>query len=104
MISVTVDKLKFKKQLSVIEQITLKDFLYTWVGSSSKGFKDFFHLEYTVDVFAKMEKTTNDTDLLISDDDYFRYITLTEDNQIVIGVLDMNSELKHRIISLDKIK
>lgn len=51
-----------------------------------------------------MEKTTNDTDLMISDDDYFRYITLTEDNQIVIGVLDMNSELKHRIISLDKIK
>ncbi|MGG3480814.1 hypothetical protein ABES21_25515 [Peribacillus frigoritolerans] len=104
MISVTVDKLKFKKQLSVIEQITLKDFLYTWVCSSSKGFDDFFHLEYTVDVFAKMEKTTNDTDLLISDDDFFRYITLTEDNQIVIGVLDMNSELKHRIISLDKIK
>lgn len=104
MISVTVDKLKFKKQLSVIEQITLKDFLYTWVGSSSKGFNDFFHLECTVDVFAKMEKTTNDTDLLISDDDYFRYITLTEDNHIVIGVLDMNSELKHRIISLDKIK
>ncbi|MFE4707628.1 hypothetical protein [Peribacillus simplex] len=98
MISVTVDKLKFKKQLSVNEQITLKDFLYTWVGSSSKGFDDFFHLEYTVDVFAKMEKPTNDTDLLISDDDYFRYITLTEDNQIVIGVLDMNSELKHRII------
>ncbi|TDL86221.1 hypothetical protein E2R55_22675 [Vibrio vulnificus] len=102
MISVTVDKLKFKKQLSGIEQITLKDFLYTWVGSSSKRFDDFFHLEYTVDVFAKMEKMTNDTDLLISDDDYFRYITLTEANQIVIGVLDMNSELKHRIISLDK--
>ncbi|MBT2625438.1 hypothetical protein J7I81_08640 [Bacillus sp. ISL-32] len=104
MISVTVDKLKFKKQLSVIEQITLKDFLYTWVGSSSKGLVDFFHLEYTLDVFAKMEKTTNDTDLLISNDDYFRYITLTEDNQIVIGVLDMNSELKHRILSLDNIK
>lgn len=51
-----------------------------------------------------MEKTTNDTDLLISDDDYFRYITVTEDNQIVIGVLDMNSELKNRIISLDKMK
>lgn len=104
MINVTVDKLKFKKQLSMLEQITLKDFLYTWVGSSSKGLDDFFHLEYTEDVFAKIEKMTNDTDLLISDDDYFRYITLTEDNQIVIGVLDMNSELKHRIISLDKFK
>jgi hypothetical protein len=98
MINVTVDKLKFKKQLSMLEQITLKDFLYTWVGSSSKGLDDFFHLEYTEDVFAKIEKMTNDTDLLISDDEYFRYITLTEDNQIVIGVLDMNSELKHRII------
>ena len=88
----------------MLEQITLKDFLYTWLCSSSKGLDDFFHLEYTVDVFAKMEKTTNDTDLLISDDDYFRYITVTEDNQIVRGVLDMNSELKHRIISLDKFK
>jgi hypothetical protein len=99
MINLTVDKLKFKKQLTVIEQNTLKKILYTWVGSSRKGLDDFFHLEYTVDVFAKMEKTTNDTDLLISDDNYFRYITVTEDNQIVIGVLDMNSELKHRIIS-----
>ncbi|MFE4075765.1 hypothetical protein [Peribacillus sp. YIM B13477] len=104
MINVTVDKLKFKKQLSMLEQITLKDFLYTWVGSSSKGLDNFFHLEYTEDVFAKIEKMTNDTDLLISDDEYFRYITLTEDNQFVIGVLDMNSELKHRIISLDKFK
>jgi hypothetical protein len=104
MINITVEKLKFKKQLSAIEQNTLKDFLYKWVGSSSKGLDDFFHLEYTVDVFAKMEKTTNDTDLLISDDDYFRYITVTEENQIVIGVLDMNSELKHRIISLEDIK
>ncbi|MDQ7860925.1 hypothetical protein RCO48_07590 [Peribacillus frigoritolerans] len=42
MINVTVDKLKFKKQLSMLEQITLKDFLYTWVGSSSKGLDDFF--------------------------------------------------------------
>ncbi|MBS4214074.1 hypothetical protein [Neobacillus rhizophilus] len=102
--TVTVNKLQLKKHLSLIEQITLKEFLYTWVGSSTKGLDDFFHLEYTEDVFAKMEKTSNDTDLLISDDDYFRYITVTEDNQIVIGVLDMNSELKHRIISPDDIK
>ena len=104
MISVTVDKLKFKKQLSMIEQNTLVDLLYTWAGSSSKGLDDFFHLEYTVDVFAKMEKTKDDTDLLISDDYYFRYITVTEDNQIVIGVLNMNSELEHKIISLEAIK
>jgi hypothetical protein len=104
MITGTVDNLKFKKKLSVIEQITLKDILYTWVGRSTKGLNDFLHLEYTEDVFAKMEKTMNDDDLLISDDDNFRYITLTEDNQIVIGVLDMNSQLKHRIILLDEIK
>jgi hypothetical protein len=102
--TVTVDNLQFKKHLSLIEQITLKDFLYTWVGGSTKGLDDFFHLEYTEDVFAKMEKTSNDTDLLISDSYYFRYITVTEDNQIVIGVLDMNSELKHKIISSDEIK
>ena len=44
-----------------------------------------------------MEKTANDTDLLISGDDYFRYITVTEDNQIVIGVLDSNSEFGIKI-------
>ncbi|MBI0581223.1 hypothetical protein IEC97_28325 [Neobacillus cucumis] len=102
--TVTVDELRFKKHLSVIEQITLKDFLHTWVGSSTKGLDDFFQLKYTEDVFAKMEKTSNDTDLLISGDDYFRYITVTKDNQIVIGVLDMNSELKHKIISTDEIR
>ncbi|OCA86072.1 hypothetical protein A8F94_14625 [Bacillus sp. FJAT-27225] len=107
--SITVDKLKFKKQLSVIEQITLKDFLYTWVGGLSKGLEkekenDIFHLEYTEDAFAKMEKTTNETDFLISDEFYFRYITITEDNKIVIGILDRNSELKHKIISLQEIK
>ncbi|ALC91641.1 hypothetical protein AM500_19005 [Bacillus sp. FJAT-18017] len=103
--SITVDKLKFKKELSMIEQITLKDFLYTWVRGLSKGLdNDFFHLEYTVDVFAKMEKTTNDTDLLISDEYYFRYITITEDNQIVIGILDRNLELQHKIISIQELK
>ncbi|CAH0315149.1 hypothetical protein [Peribacillus sp. Bi134] len=101
--TVTVDKLLFKKHLSENEQITMKDFLYTWVGGSTKGLDDFFHLEYTEDVFAKMEKKTNDTDLLISGDDYFRYITGTENNQIVIGFLDSNSELKHRIISPNEI-
>jgi hypothetical protein len=101
--TVTVDKLRFKKHLSEIEKISLKKFLFTWIGSSPKGLDDFFRLEYTEDVFAKMEKTANDTDLLISGDDYFRYITVTEDNQIVIGVLDSNSELKFRIISPDEI-
>jgi len=102
--TVTVDKLQFKKHLSLIEQITLRDFLYIWVGGSTKRLDDFFKIEYTEDVFSKMEKTSNDIDLLIFDDYYFRYITVTEDNQIVIGVLDMNSELKHKIISPDEIQ
>lgn len=102
--TITVDKLQFKKHLSLIEQITLRDYLYTWVGGSIKALDDFFQLEYTEDVLAKMEKTSNDTDLLIFDDYYFRYITVTEDNQIVIGVLDMNLALQHKIISPDEIK
>jgi hypothetical protein len=60
-------------------------------------------MELSQVIVTKMEKTANDTDLLISGDDYFRYITVTEDNQIVIGVLDSNSELKFRIISPDEI-
>ena len=44
MITVTVDKLRFKKHLSEIEQITLKDFLYTWVVVVSKDLTIFFTL------------------------------------------------------------
>ncbi|PLT32822.1 hypothetical protein [Bacillus sp. V5-8f] len=100
--TITVDQLKLKKHLSMIEQITLKDILYTWVGSPTEGVDDYFELEYTEDVFAKMEKTSQKTDVMLHGNVHFRYITLTEDNQIVIGFLDSNSELKHRIISLDE--
>jgi hypothetical protein len=99
--TVTVDKLTFKKTLSMIEQFAIKDFLFKWVGSPTEGLDDFLPLEYTESVFAKMEAKQS-TVLLIEGDEYFRYATLTEDNQIVIAVLDSNEELKHRIISLDE--
>jgi hypothetical protein len=98
--TVTVDKLTFKEHLSVIEQVSLKNFLVNWVGSPAQRLEDFLQLEYTENVFAKLEKTTMETELLIPGDDHFRYITLTEDNQIVIGVLDSNKELKHKILSV----
>jgi hypothetical protein len=44
-----------------------------------------------------------ETSFLINGDDHFRYATITEDEQFVIGVLNWNKELKHRIISLDKV-
>ena len=52
--------------------------------------------------FAKM-KAKEETDLLIQGDQPFRYVTLTENNQIVIAVLDSNKELKHIVISLDEV-
>jgi hypothetical protein len=100
--TITVDKLRFKKQLSEIEKISLKNFLFTWKGCSAKGADDFSHLEYTEDVFAKMENTQSNPDLLVFGDDLFRYITITEDNQIVIGSLNADKELQFRIISNDE--
>ncbi|MCM3584991.1 hypothetical protein M3182_04425 [Mesobacillus maritimus] len=101
--TVTVDKLRFKKHLTEIEKLSLKKLLLSWIGSSFEGLDYGFRLEYTEDVFAKLEKAANDSDVLLSGGEYFRYITLTEDNQVVIGVLDSNSELKFRIISPDEI-
>ena len=48
-------------------------------------------------------KAKEEKDLLIQGDQQFRYVTLTENNQIVIAVLDSNKELKHSIISLEEI-
>ena len=48
-------------------------------------------------------KAKEETDILIQGDQPFRYVTLTENNQIVIAVLDSNKELKHSIISLEEI-
>jgi hypothetical protein len=100
--TVTVDTLTFKKKLSMIEQFSIKDLLFKWVGGPTNGLDDFLPLEYTECVFAKMEAKRVNA-LLINGDEHFRYATLTEANQIVIAVLDSNEELKHRIISMDEV-
>ncbi|GIN21609.1 hypothetical protein [Siminovitchia fordii] len=100
--TVSVDELQFKKKLSKIEQFAIKDLLFKWVGEPTEGLDDFLPLEYTEDVFAKME-TKLVPGLLINEDELFRYATITEANQIVIAVFDQNEELKHRIISLDEL-
>lgn len=86
----------------MIEQYIIKDFLFKWVGRPSEGIDDFLPLEYTESVFAKME-AKQVTPLLINGEEHFMYVTITEDDQIVIGVLDANKEVKHRIISLDEV-
>ncbi|MDM5212475.1 hypothetical protein QUF94_13640 [Peribacillus sp. NJ4] len=98
---ITIDKLIFKNHLSMIEQYSLKDFMFKWLGSPDEGLDDFLPLKYTDEVFAKME-TTLETKIKIHDDETFRYVTITEDNQIVIGGLDSNQELKFRILSLEE--
>jgi hypothetical protein len=100
--TVTVEKLIIKEKLSTIEQLSLKAFVFKWVGEPEEGLDDFLPLEYIEDDFAKM-KAKEATVLFIQGDEQFRYVTLTENNQIVIGVLDSNKELKHRIISLDEV-
>lgn len=99
--TVSVNKLKFKKNLSMIEQYVIKDFLFRWVGRPTEGLDDFIPLDYTEDVFAKME-AKQETSFIINGDEHFRYATITEDNKIVIGFLDSNKELKHRIITMDE--
>ncbi|ETI69571.1 hypothetical protein BAVI_06624 [Neobacillus vireti LMG 21834] len=100
--TVSVDKLKFKKKLSMVEQFSIKDFLFRWVGQPAEGLDDFLPLEYTESVFAKMEAKL-EPGFLVNGDEHFRYATITEANQIVIGVLDSNEELIHRIISMDEL-
>ncbi|MEH7342771.1 hypothetical protein V7122_02605 [Bacillus sp. JJ1532] len=97
---VTANKLVFKKSLSIIEQMKLKDFMFKWLDRPEKGIDDILPLEYTQSVFAKME-TPSDTNFMTEGDETLRYVTLTEDNQIVIGVLDANDELKFRILYLE---
>jgi hypothetical protein len=40
---------------------------------------------------------------VINGNEHFRYATITEANQMVIGFLDWNNELKHRVLSLDEV-
>ncbi|MGE7760252.1 hypothetical protein [Peribacillus sp. NPDC097895] len=98
---ITIDKLNFKDHLSMIEQYSLKDFMFKWLGSPEEGLDDFLPLTYTDHVFAKME-TTLETKIKIHGDETFRYVTITEDNQIVIGCLDSNQEQRFRILSLEE--
>ena len=100
--TVSVNKLKFKKSLSVIEQYFIKDFLFQWIGRPTEELDEILPLDYTEDVFAKME-AKQETSFLINGDDHFRYATITENEQFVIGVLNWNKELKHRIISIDNV-
>ena len=100
--TVSVNKLKFKKNLSMIEQCVIKNFLFQWIGRPPEGLDEILPLDYTEDVFAKME-AKQETSFLINGDDHFRYATITEDEQFVIGVLNWNKELKHKIISLDEV-
>lgn len=100
--TVTVDKLAFKKKLSMIEQFAIKDFLFKWVGRPPEGIDDILPLEYSEYVFAKME-AIQEIAFVINGNEHFRYATITEANQMVIGFLDYNNELKHRVLSLGEV-
>jgi hypothetical protein len=100
--TVTVDKLAFKTKLSMIEQFAIKDFLFKWVGRPPEGIDDILPLEYSEYVFAKMEAIL-EMAFVINGNEHFRYATITEANQMVIGFLDDNNELKHRVLSLGEV-
>ena len=100
--TVCVSQLSFKKSLSMIEQRSLKDYVSRWQNCPEEKLDDILPLEYTEDVFGKLESKP-ENEFIIHNNEYFRYITLTEDNQIIIGVLDSNKCLLHRILSLDEL-
>lgn len=100
--TVSVNELKFKKNLTMIEQFSIQDFLFKYIRQTTEEIDEILKLEYSENVFAKMEAKLEHV-LLINGNEQFRYVTITEDNQIVIGVLDSNKELKHRIIFLDEV-
>jgi hypothetical protein len=100
--TVSVNELKFKKNLTMIEQFSIQDFLFKYIRQTTEEIADILKLEYSENVFAKMEVKLEPA-IIINGVEQFRYVTITEDNQIVIGVLDSNKELKHRIIFLDEV-
>ncbi|MCH6267719.1 MULTISPECIES: hypothetical protein [Neobacillus] len=100
--TVSVNELKFKKNLTMIEQFSIQDFLFKYIRQTTEEIADILKLEYSENVFAKMEAKLEPA-IIINGVEQFRYVTITEDNQIVIGVLDSNKELKHRIIFLDEV-
>ncbi|GLB61674.1 hypothetical protein [Cytobacillus sp. NCCP-133] len=98
--TVAASQLTFKKRLSMIEQRSLEDTVKRWLNDPEGKLKDLLPLHYTEDVFAKLE-IKKESQFTIYTNEYFRYITLTEDNQIIIGVLDSNHSLQHRVLTLD---
>ncbi|MFD9625416.1 hypothetical protein [Peribacillus muralis] len=98
---ITMDQLIFKEHLSMIEQFSLKDFMFKWLGSPDEGLDDLLPLTYSDQGFAKME-TTRETNITINSDETFRYVTITKDNQIVMGSLCRNQEMTFRIMSLEE--
>ncbi|KQL19251.1 hypothetical protein [Cytobacillus solani] len=99
--NITANQLAFKKSLSNIEQMTLKNIMFNFIGRPDNGVDDVLPLEYTQTVFAKMESPL-DSNFLIDNNATFRFVTLTQENQIVIGFLDFNFELNFRILSLEE--
>ena len=86
----------------MIEQYLIKDYIFRINGRPTEGLDEILPLDYTEDVFAKLE-AKRETSFLINGDEHFRYATITEDEQFIIGVLNWNKELEHRIISLDEV-
>lgn len=99
--NITANQLAFKKRLSNIEQMTLKNIMFNFIGRPDNGIDDVLSLEYTDSVFAKMESPL-DSNFMVGNNATFRFVTITEENQIVIGFLDSNSELKFNILSLEE--
>ncbi|MBT2689657.1 hypothetical protein J7I93_15815 [Bacillus sp. ISL-47] len=98
--TVAASQLNFKKRLSMIEQRSLEDTVKRWLNDPEGKRTDILPLQYTEDVFAKLE-SKKESQFTIYTNEYFRYVTLTEDNQIIIGVLDSNHSLLHRVLTLD---
>lgn len=97
---VTVNELVFKKSLSTIEQMSLKNIMYNFIGRPDEGLEDILPLEYTENVFANME-LPQDIKFMINNNETLRFVTLTEDNQIVLGYLNSNEELNFKILFLE---
>ncbi|WP_409300862.1 hypothetical protein [Peribacillus sp. SCS-155] len=99
---VSIQDVTINQHLSIIEQVSLKDVLYKWAGSTVQRLNESFPLEYKEDGFARLEVISG-TEFVVPGNLICQYITLTTENQIVIGILDEDDQLKHGILSLDEI-
>ncbi|WP_026696156.1 hypothetical protein [Peribacillus kribbensis] len=96
----TKNTLAFKSKLSTIEQNSVTDFINKWAGSPASEIEGTFLLTYVEDETARLE--TAEGAFHLPGGEELKYITLTEENQIVIGVLNSDRELVHRILYLDE--